>query len=205
MSEVIKAYIKAQSEMGAALKKSRNPFLDSNYADLNSIIDVVYPAFHQNGFAIMQFCGRDDHGDFVMTTLAHHSEGAEQLNTKVYLSYKKGDMQSYGGAITYARRYGMLTICGVSVEDDDGNRSLGQQRMQIKQEIKQERLTKAQQNILERGDNLEQLAKKATHEQMTKFGPEANSVIEQIKEFKPERAAEIEVAWNNREQELGIE
>lgn len=205
MSEVIKAYIKAQSEMGAALKRADNPFLKSKYADLNSVIDVVYPAFHQNGFAVMQFCGRDDHGDYVMTSLMHHSDDADPINSKVYLSYKKGDMQSYGGAITYARRYGMLTVCGVAVDDDDGNSSLGHQRMQIKQDINEKRLTRAQQELLDRGDKLEQLAKKATHEQMTKFGPEANTVIEKIKEFKPERAAEIEVAWNNREQELGIE
>lgn len=33
----------------------------------------------------------------------------------------KHDAQGYGSAITYGRRYSLLTACGVAPEDDDGN------------------------------------------------------------------------------------
>lgn len=200
--EHINAYIKAQSEMGSALKRANNPFLKSSYADLNSIIEVVYPAFHQNGFAVTQDVGRDEFGDFVCTSLLH--QNGQAFQSRVYLSYKSGDMQSYGGAITYARRYGLLTVCGVAVEDDDGNRAVGTQQMQIKQDIKENRLTKAQQDLLARGDKIEQLAKSASVEQIAQFEDEVVKVIDEIGRFRKERAVQIIVAWESRQQELGM-
>lgn len=203
MTEAITAFIKAQANLGAALKKSSNPFLKNKYANLASLQEAIFPVFNAEGFAITQECGANDFGKYVETTFTHTS--CEQFVSRVYLEYKKGDMQSLGGAITYARRFGLSSLTGVPEQDDDGNTALGEQRMQIKKDIKEERITKAQQDILERGDKLEQMAKSATEEQLIQFGEEATKVIDQIKEFKPERAAEIEVAWNNREQELGIE
>lgn len=202
MTEAITAFVTAQGELGAALKKSKNPFLNNKYADLSSLQDAIFPAFSKEGFAITQECGADDMGKFVETKFTHTS--GQVFSSRVYLEYKKGDMQSLGGAITYARRYGLSSLSGVPELDDDANSALGQQRMQIKKDIKEERLTKSQQDTLNRGDKIEELAKSATEQQMTQFGTEANAVIEQIKEFKPERAAEIEIAWNRREQELGI-
>lgn len=203
MTEAITAFIKAQANLGAALKKSANPFLNNKYANLASLQEAIFPVFNAEGFAITQECGADDMGKFVETKFTHTS--GQVFSSRVYLEYKKGDMQSFGGAITYARRFGLSSLSGVPEQDDDGNTALGAQRMQIKKDIKEERLTKEQQDILERGDKLEQMAKSATEEQLIQFGEEATKVIEQIKEFKSERAAEIEVAWNRREQELGIE
>lgn len=203
MTEAITAFVTAQGELGAALKKSSNPFLKNKYADLASLQDAIFPAFSKEGFAITQECGADDMGKFVETKFTHTS--GQVFSSRVYLEYKKGDMQSLGGAITYARRYGLSSLSGVPELDDDGNSAVGHNRMQIKQDIKENRINHNDRLALERGDKLEQLAKTATEEQMVKFGPEARVVIDQIKIFKPERAAEIEVAWNSREQELGIE
>jgi hypothetical protein len=33
----------------------------------------------------------------------------------------KNDMQGYGSAVTYARRYGLMCMAGIAPEDDDGN------------------------------------------------------------------------------------
>jgi len=203
MTEAITAFIKAQANLGAALKKSSNPFLKNKYADLATLQEAIFPAFNAEGFAITQECGANEFGKYVETTFTHTS--CEQFVSRVYLEYKQGDMQSLGGAITYARRYGLSSLSGVPELDDDGNSAVGDNRMQIKQEIKENRISHKDKKLLERGDKLEQLAKNATEAQMVKFGPEARTVIDDIKVFKPERAAEIEIAWNNREQELGIE
>ena len=202
MTEAITAFVTAQGELGAALKKSKNPFLNNKYADLSSLQDAIFPAFSKEGFAITQECGADDMGKFVETKFTHTS--GHIFSSRVYLEYKKGDMQSLGGAITYARRYGLSSLSGVPELDDDANSALGETRMKIKKDIKDERISFNDKKVLERGEKLEELAKTATEEVMVKFGAEANAVIEQIKVFNPERAAEIEVAWNSREQELGI-
>jgi len=118
MSDAIKAYVKAQKAMGAVLKTQNNPHLGKKYADLGSVLDACQGALHDNGFAVLQPCGKDDHGAYVETVLAH--ESGESFASRVYLVIGKQDMQGVGSAITYARRYGLLGMAGLSPEDDDG-------------------------------------------------------------------------------------
>ena len=118
MSDAIKALVKAQKAMGAVLKNASNPHLKSKYADLGSVLDACQAALHDNGFAIMQPCGKDQEGAFVETVLAH--ESGESFASRVYLVIGKQDMQGVGSAITYARRYGLLGMAGLAPEDDDG-------------------------------------------------------------------------------------
>ena len=118
MSDAIKAYVKAQKAMGAVIKNANNPHLKSKYADLGSVLDACQGALHDNGFAVLQPCGKDDHGAYVETVLAH--ESGESFASRVYLVIGKNDMQGVGSAITYARRYGLLGMAGLAPEDDDG-------------------------------------------------------------------------------------
>ena len=37
------------------------------------------------------------------------------------LLVSKNDMQGYGSAVTYGRRYGLMSLAGIAPEDDDGN------------------------------------------------------------------------------------
>lgn len=118
MTDAIKAYAKAQTEMGKALKNAQNPHLKSKYADLGSVMDACFSAFHANGFAVLQPCGKDDNGQYVETIIAH--ESGDRFSSRVYLTIGKADMQGVGSAITYARRYGLLGMAGLAPEDDDG-------------------------------------------------------------------------------------
>ena len=115
----IKALNKAQKEMGKALKNATNPHFRSSYADLKSVIEAVVPAFLANGFAVTQPNGANELGDFVQTILMH--ENGATFVSRVYLRLGKQDMQGYGSATTYARRYGLLGMAGIAPEDDDGN------------------------------------------------------------------------------------
>lgn len=118
MSDAIKALVSAQKAMGKVLKNASNPHLQKKYADLGSVLDACFPALHDNGFAIMQPCGKDQEGAFVETVLAH--ESGQSFASRVYLVIGKQDMQGVGSAITYARRYGLLGMAGLAPEDDDG-------------------------------------------------------------------------------------
>ena len=64
----IECYVKAQTEMGKALKNASNPHFRSQYADLGNVLEACMKPFNDNGFALSQPSGRDEHGDFVMTT-----------------------------------------------------------------------------------------------------------------------------------------
>ena len=118
MSDAIKALVKAQQAMGKAVKNAKNPHLKSSYADLGSVMEACFSALHDNGFAVMQPGGADEHGPFVETVFAH--ESGEAFRSKCYLVIGKQDMQGVGSAWTYARRYGLLGMAGLAPEDDDG-------------------------------------------------------------------------------------
>tara|TARA_R100001443_G_scaffold68852_1_gene77517 strand:+ start:1900 stop:2505 length:606 start_codon:yes stop_codon:yes gene_type:complete len=126
MSDAIKSLIKAQSEMGKAIKGSLNPHFKSRYADLEAVVNATMAAFHANGFAVLQPNDQDAGGHYVETRLLHTS-GAE-FCSRVYLVLGKNDMQGLGSAITYARRYGLLGMAGIAPEDDDGNAAVANKK-----------------------------------------------------------------------------
>lgn len=109
----------AQQEMGKALKDSTNPHFRSKYADLGNVMDACMPALNKHGISVFQPVGRDEHGTYVDTVLLHTS--GERLECRVPLILGKNDMQGFGSAQTYARRYGLMTMAGIAPEDDDGN------------------------------------------------------------------------------------
>lgn len=110
----------AQGEMGRALKSANNPHFRIKYADLASVMDACMPALTAHGIAVIQPTGEDEAGRYVETILIHaDSDGT--LKCRVPLIVQKNDMQGYGSAVTYARRYGLMAMAGIAPEDDNGN------------------------------------------------------------------------------------
>ncbi len=194
MTEAIKAFIKAQSEMGAALKSAKNPFFKSNYADLSAVQSAVYPPFHANGFAIVQTGGADEFGQYIETRFLHQAAAPDMFTSRVYLAFKQGDMQSLGSAISYARRYGMCAVSGVFLEDDDANRATGRAQPEQPQ----------QPDVMERAQKLSRFIERATAEQLSGMADKANAVIAELKAADEEFAARLEFMWTTRETELGL-
>ena len=129
-----KALAKAQAEMGPALKTATNPHFKKQYADLGAVQEACFDALRNNGFAVYQPIGRDENGPFVKTIFAH--EGGETLECTVPLMVGKNDMQGLGSAITYARRYGLMSMAGIAPEDDDGNAAAKGKRDAEEAEVK---------------------------------------------------------------------
>ena len=109
----------AQAQMGKALKSANNPHFKSKYADLSSVVDATMPALNANGIAVIQPMQESETGRVVMTKFIHTS--GEVLECAIPLIVAKNDMQGMGSAITYARRYGLMSLAGIAPEDDDGN------------------------------------------------------------------------------------
>ena len=111
----------AQMEMGRALKSAKNPHFKSKYADLSSVMDACMPALTSHGIAVTQPVRRED-GEIVLFTILHHAETDETLDDGgLPLIVNKRDMQGLGSALTYARRYGLMSMAGIAPDDDDGN------------------------------------------------------------------------------------
>jgi len=160
MKGIATALAKAQTNMGKALKQANNPHFRSKYADLGNVMDACLPALNEAGIALIQPTGENEHGRYVETTLIH-GESGESLTCRVPLIVNKNDMQGYGSAVTYARRYGLMAMAGIAPEDDDGNAAAKallkqEQRQQKPQEPDAEATQKAKE-YLDAADSLDDL------------------------------------------------
>ena len=113
------AFIKAQAEMSGAKKSAKNPFFKSSYANLEEVINCAKEPFANHGLGFMQFPISSEGHAGVETVIIH--ESGEWISGDFLLKCVKGDPQAGGSAITYARRYGLQSACGIPSEDDDGN------------------------------------------------------------------------------------
>lgn len=137
ISKLATALVKAQKAMGTALKDAKNPFFKSNYADLNSIREACMPALNENGIVVLQPIVHIDGKNFVKTLLLHESGESIEGLTEIMYS-KPNDAQAQGSGITYARRYGLQSLCNVGAEDDDGQKAVQPPKKSEKAEAKKE-------------------------------------------------------------------
>ena len=119
IDKLASALSKAQSEMKGAEKKSINPFFNSGYADLHTVIESSFPHLTKNGLSVIQ--GNESRpGEFFVTTMLLHESG-QWIKSKLKMPIEKVTAQSIGSTITYGRRYGLSAITGIAQYDDDGN------------------------------------------------------------------------------------
>lgn len=136
------ALVKAQKEMGNAVKGSANPFFKSKYADLNAVREAVLPVFNNNGISVIQPTCVIDGKNYVETILLHES-GEFLSGVTEIISDKPNDAQKHGSGLSYARRYGLSSIAGIGAEDDDANHASS------KQEVKHEKETDLEKAIMD--------------------------------------------------------
>ena len=120
MKNIASAFVKAQKAFAPALKSSINPHFKSKYVSLDGCIEAVIDALNDNDIALMQPTHMDDTGVTVETLFVHES-GETMSGGKLHVPAAKNDPQGYGSALTYARRYSLMSSCGIAPEDDDGN------------------------------------------------------------------------------------
>ena len=120
MKEIAAALVAAQSAFQPALKNSQNPHFRSKYADLGACIEAVIDALHANGIALIQHTAESDKGVVISTTFLHKSGEIYEAGS-LFVPAAQQTPQAYGSALTYARRYSLMTACGIAPEDDDGN------------------------------------------------------------------------------------
>ena len=119
IAAIAPALVKAQADIKSAIKDATNPHFRSKYADLASVVEAVKAPLLKQQIIFLQGVHDALDGVAVETMLLHAS--GEWISSTLRLPATKQDAQGYGSAITYGRRYGLMAICGVPAEDDDGN------------------------------------------------------------------------------------
>lgn len=110
----------AFAEIEGATKSASNPHFKSKYADLTSVIEAIKPALIAHGLFFTQR-PQPSEGGICIETVIGHAGGEEMSLGSLFVPANKNDAQGFGSALTYARRYALVTAFGVPVEDDDGN------------------------------------------------------------------------------------
>ena len=91
------------------------------YVGLESVMPEALTILGKYDIALAQTVGTGEDGSTNLTTTLLHVSG-EWLTDTQPLLLTKDDSQGQGSAITYARRYGLMSALGiVAEEDDDGN------------------------------------------------------------------------------------
>lgn len=116
--------VAAVQRSGLVLKKDAS-FNYGNYATLGAVIDVLRPALEANDLIVEQAPNLVD-GREVLTTVIIHVPTDQARIYHSPLVLDKQTMQGVGSAITYSRRYALVSIFFMDAdEDDDGNEASG--------------------------------------------------------------------------------
>jgi len=117
------ALVAAIGELSNVPKTASNPYFKSKYAPLDAIVEATRPVLLKHGLAITQSPLFMEGMAGVETTIIH--KGGHSTTTTLLLPLKDQSPQGVGGAISYARRYALASVCGIASEDDlDGNEHL---------------------------------------------------------------------------------
>ncbi len=123
MKEIAAALLKVQQELDPVKKGKKGH--NNKYADLPAVLDEAVETLNKHGIIVLQPiqpASQPNHAR--VETLLIHAESGQQINGFAEVPWrsdnKMNDAQSYGSAVTYARRYSLVSMLAIATEDDDG-------------------------------------------------------------------------------------
>jgi len=135
-SELTKSLAKAQAEYVIVAYDSANPHFKSKFASYAQCCDSLRGPLTKNGLSLPDFRPGLVGGQWIVIGTLRHSSG-QWISGAAPLLMGKSDMQSFGAAMTYAKRTLLMALCGgFSGEADDDGNGLGEQQPQKKSEPK---------------------------------------------------------------------
>ena len=104
-----------QNEIGTISKDAKNPFYNSKYFDINSLIKQLQPLLKKYKLLLQQPIEEN----MVVSKLICLDGGGASLS---FLKlHEITDPQKIGSCITYYRRYTLASLLGLQAVDDDAN------------------------------------------------------------------------------------
>ena len=147
ITSLVAALLGAHKELKAAPRTAENTYFSTKwkragYAPLEVCIDTYRETFAKHGLVVVQ-SARSEYrahvdypatsksdaerlptGDIHVETMLVHTSG-QYISDTLTIYSERFDVHGIGGAITYARRYGLCALAGIASEDDDGNIAKG--------------------------------------------------------------------------------
>lgn len=120
IDKISAALSKAQGAIEGAVRDSQNPHFRNVYASLGAVIDAVRGPLCENELAFVQATGLISDGLLPIETRIVHASGQWFKSTLQMPIGQARTAQAVGSAISYGRRYALMTMLGVPSVDDDG-------------------------------------------------------------------------------------
>lgn len=123
---IAKAIIAIQKELKPMVKSADNDAFNSSYVPLEEVTEKAHELLARRGIGVTQPMVTDDQGHAALETMLFTGAG-QAFSRTTKLALIKVDPQSHGSAVTYTRRYALMSILGLTGkgDDDDGNKATG--------------------------------------------------------------------------------
>ena len=109
-----------RNKVDTVKKDAKNPFYKSKYATLEAVMGTIEPVLNELKINYLQLIE-----NMSLKTIIYDVENEnDKIESITPLIIGDNDMQKLGSAITYARRYSLVSIFNLEQEDDDGNSTL---------------------------------------------------------------------------------
>ncbi len=127
---IFPALFALQNELDPIKKAETNQHLRATYADLKAVWAAIREPLKMHGLLVLQEPHPDPRGAKVSTTVVHVESGEWRRSTLFVPSLAQMQKasgtseytaQGHGSALTYCRKYSLLTVLGLCTEDDDGH------------------------------------------------------------------------------------
>ncbi len=121
--KLIEAIGRARTSMKIVEKSKVNTHTKSKYSDINDVLKVVLPALSAEGITLLQPLISLDNTSYFIRTLLVHTATGETLQCDTPVIAANASAQGFGSGITYARRYGLVSLLALEADDDDGSKA----------------------------------------------------------------------------------
>lgn len=108
--------LRIKQKIGSLSKSSTNPFFNSQYLDLNDLLNAIEPLLWEENLLLSQPIVDEK----VCSQIFDCDAGVVIAYSELRLPDIK-DPQKIGACITYFRRYTLKSLLAISEVDDDGN------------------------------------------------------------------------------------
>lgn len=110
-----------QAEIEGLSKKADNPFFHSKYVELNQILDALNPLLREQELLLTLPLTHVNGRPAITLRIEDLAEEADDIVEETVVIPDLVDSQKMGSAITYFRRYCLMSYFNFKAEDDDGN------------------------------------------------------------------------------------